>query len=187
MAERDNRAAKAAVGISAGAAVIAALALLTRQAKAAPPGEEGEAAQLPQELWNLIIAIAESADDVDAGIKDVVDKLSQLAINVQGFPPNARSMTAVRVACLVVAQPYQFPTLLVPDGMSLHLLAWPLNPPASLISVGSSAAECSNINQSYPLVPGGTVDYFVQNADTLWVSANIVPAWVVATAEQRRA
>jgi len=183
MAEQNNQAAKAAVGVSVGAAVLAALALLQRPASAASPGETVE---IPEELWNLIIAIAQSADDIDAGVKGVIEALGNLAINVQGFPPNAESITAVRVECQVINQPYRLPSLEVPDGMPLHLLAWPLNPPAGLIFIGPSASGCSNMNQSYPMPPGATKDYYVKNAEALWVCATAVPAWVVATAEQRR-
>lgn len=182
MAERD-KAAQAALGISAGAAVVAALAFLQKRAVAAP----GEAAEIPEELWNLIIAIAETSANVDQGIQDVVRELSQLAINVQGFPANTETMTAFRVACQVANQPYQLPALAVTEGMALHLLAFPFNPPApGLILVSSSSPGCLNINQAYPMPPGATKDYFVKNADALWISANAVPAWLVVTVEQRR-
>jgi len=185
MASKDNRAAKAALGISAGAAIVSALAFLQKQAKAAPPGE-GVTFEIPEELWNLVMAIALSGENIDADIKDLAQKLSDLAINVQGFPPNAESIASYRFECAVATQPYQLPDLAVPDGFPLHLLAWPFNPPGGLIFVGRSAAEASNPNQAYPMVPVATKDYFIQNASGLYVSATVVPAWIVVTAEQRR-
>jgi len=184
MAEQNNKAAKAAVGISAGAAVLAALSFLQRKASASP-GEEG-VVEIPAELWNLIIAIAQSGEDITAGINSLASALSELSLNVKGYPPNAEYTAALRFECTLANQPYHLPDLAVPDGFSLHLLAWPFNPPGGLISVGRSAAEAGNMNQSYPMVPGSTKDYFVQNASTLFVSATIVPAWIVMTAEQRR-
>jgi len=172
------------VGISAGAAIVAALALLQKGAKAASPGE-GEALEIPEELWNLVIAIAQSGVDITTGIGDLAQKLDDLAINVQGFPPNATSIAAYRFECAVANQTYGLPDLAVPDGFPLHLLAWPFNPPGGLIFVGRSAAEASNPNQAYPMVPTATKDYFIKNASGLHVSATVVPAWIVVTAEQR--
>ena len=180
MAEKD-KASQAAVVVSVGAAITAALALLQKRAQAAPP--EG-VVQLPQELWNLIIAIAKSIDSVDIDLDTVITELGKLSINVQGYVPNAERITTVRTACTVVTQPYQLPSITIPDDMQLLLLAWPLNP--GWVFVGPTAAECVNINQSYPLPPGATVAYRVKNADSLYISANAVPSWVVATTEQRR-
>lgn len=185
MAEKDNRAAKVALGISTGAAITAVFALLNKRAAAAPPGEGGEY-ELPEELWRLLIAIAQSGENIESGIKDLAEALGDLAINVQGYPPNAEFTASYRFECAIANQAYQLQDLAVPDGFPLTLLAWNLNPAGSYVLVGRSAAEATNINQGYPMFPGATKDYFIQNASRLYVSAPAVPAWIVATAEQRR-
>lgn len=181
-----DKTAKVAVGIGAAAAIAAALALLSRKAQASEQGGGGGPVgpvELPDELWQLIIAIADKSSSIDEGIAAVAVALQNLSINVQGYVPNAERMTATRVQCIAIGTPYQLPDIAVPDDMQLLLLGWPLNP--GWIFVGATAAECTNINQSYPLPPGAVVGYRIKNAKTLWVSANAVPCWVVITAEQR--
>jgi hypothetical protein len=188
MAEKDNKAAKAALGVSAGAAIVAALAFLKKTASAAPGNGEGGggAFQIPEEMWNLVIAIAQSGVDIETALGDLAQKLSDLAINVQGYPPNAEGISSYRFECANANQAYQLPDLEVPDGFPLTLLAWNLNPPGSYVLVGRSAAEATNINQGYPLFPGATKDYFIKNASSLFVSAPAVPSYIVVTAERRR-
>jgi hypothetical protein len=187
MAEKDNRAAKAALGISTGAAIAAAFALLQKQAKAAPgEGGEGGTFEIPKEMWDLVMAIAQSGANIETGLGDLAQALSDLAINVQGYPPNADSIASYRFECAIANQAYSLPDLEVPDGFPLTLLAWNLNPPGSYVLVGRSAAEATNINQGYPLFPGATKDYFIKNASSLFVSAPAVPSYIVVTAERRR-
>jgi len=176
-----DRASQVAVGISTGAAIAAALAWLAgRKAEAAPPGE----ITIPPELMELLVSIAQSTDRIDQNILDIINAIASLAISTQGWVPNADSMTALRVACPAANTPYQLPDIAVPDDMELVLLGWPLNP--GWIQVGASPAECTNINQSYPLLPGATVGYRVKNAKSLFVSATAGGCFVVATVEQRR-
>lgn len=177
---KDDQSSKVAAGMSTAAAIMAALAWLkSGKAEAAPPGA------IPEELMNLVIAIANSAQKVDENTLATVAAIQALMLEGGlGWPPNADRITTLRVGCAIVNTPYQLPSIVVPDDMQLLLLAWPLNP--GWVFVGPSAAECTNINQSYPLPPGGTVAYRIKNADTLFVSANAVPAWLIATAEQRR-
>lgn len=177
---KDDQSSKVAAGMSTAAAIMAALAWLkSGKAEAAPPGA------IPEELMNLVIAIANSAEKIDENTLAIVAAIQALMLEGGlGWPPNAERITAIRTACTVVIKPYQLPSITVPDDMQLLLLAWPLNP--GWVFVGASAAECTNINQSYPLPPGATVAYRIKNADTIWVSANAVPAWLIATAEQRR-
>lgn len=186
MAEQDNRAAKAAVGISAGAAIVAALAFLQKGAAAAPGEDGGGTVDLPNELWQLLIAIAQSGGNIETALADVAKELSKLSLNVQGYPPNAEGIASYRFECAIANQAYGLPDLEVPDGFPLTLLAWNLNPPGSYVLVGRSAAEATNINQGYPMFPGATKDYFIKNASSLFVSAPVVPSFIVVTAERRR-
>jgi hypothetical protein len=186
MSEKESRAAKAALGISTGAAIASVFALLQKRAAAAP-GEDGDGTgEIPKELWDLLIAIAQSGANIEDGIKDLTQALSDLAINVQGYPPNVESIASYRFECAIANQPYGLPDLEVPDGFPLTLLAWNLNPPGNYVLVGRSAAEATNINQGYPLFPGATKDFFIKNASSLFVSAPVAPSYIVVTAERRR-
>jgi len=179
---QDNKEARAAGIISVGSAITSALALLnSRKTSAVPP--EGELV-LPEEFVQLIIAIAASSDKIDAGITQVIDELSSLAINVQGWPPNAKYVRTFTIICAAVATPYRANTMAIPSGMNLVIKSHPINAIGSLIQVASTAAECLNINSSYPLVPNESIAYALQNSEEIFVSSNAAGSIVVFTAEK---
>lgn len=180
MGERD-KASQVAIGISAAAAIAAALAF-AQKAKAATPEIPEGVVQLPQELWNLIIAIADSLDSVDTDLDTVITELSKISISVQGWPPNAVGITSLRVPIAITGT--QLTYIAVPSGMSLVIKAWALNP--GWLQVGASLAECTNINQSFPLLPSEVVGYQVQNADQIYIAATVAGCFACLTVEQRK-
>jgi len=183
----ENKGARVAGTISVGAAILAALAYInSKKAEAKPPGGE---IVLPDEFMQLIIAIAASSDIIESDVKKIIDELTKLAIDVQGWPANANSITGLRVA-ITPATGIQLPSIIVPSGMALVIKAWALNP--AWLFVAPSVGEAGNINQSYPLLPSETVSYFVQNADEIYISG-MTPAGVPTlgcfaclTVEQRK-
>lgn len=178
MAERD-KASQVAIGVSAAAAIAAALAF-ARKAKAVPAPEG--AIELPQALWDLIIAIASSIDSVDTDIDTLITELGKLSISVQGWPPNAEGISSLRVAIATAGT--KLPYIAVPSGMSLVIKAWALNP--GWLQVGGSLAECTNINQTFPLLPNEVVGYQVQNADQVYIAATVAGCFACLTVEQRK-
>jgi len=182
MAEKD-KASQAAVVVSVGAAITAALALLQKRAQAAPP--EG-VVQLPQELWNLIIAIANSADSIDTDLNSVIDAINSLTLaGGLGWPPNAEGTRSFAVLCVAAATPYQASDMEIPDGMSLAIKSSPLNAALSLIFVARTPAECTNPNSAWPLIPNEAITYQVKNAKAIYVSTNVAGSIAIFTAEQR--
>jgi len=180
MAKRD-KASQVAIGVSAAAAIAAALAF-AQKAKAATPEIPEGVVQLPQELWNLIIAIANALDSVDTDLDTVITELSKLSISVQGWPPNTEGITSLRVAIATTGT--ILPYIAVPSGMALVIKAWALNP--GWLQVGGSLAECSNINQSFSLLPNETAGYFVQNAEQVYIAATVAGCFACLTVEQRK-
>jgi hypothetical protein len=178
MAE-DRRAGAAALGISIPAAILAALAL-SKKTQAAPG--PGGGLTLPKEFIDLIIAIAASTDNINGNIRQIIQALNALSINVQGWPANADSLAALRVGILVAGT--QLPDISVPSGMSLVIKAWALNP--GWLQVGASLAECTQINQSFPLLPSEIVAYQVKNANQIWVAANAAGCFACLTVEKRK-
>jgi hypothetical protein len=178
--------AKAAAGFSAAAAIAAVLTWLNSRKVAA-----GEAV-IPDEVIQLLVAIAASSDSIDGRVQQI---LSALATGdggggiAQGWPPNANSITGLRVS-INPAAGMQLPTIVIPSGMALVIKAWVLNP--AWLFIGPSIGEVSNINQSFPLLPSETVSYFVEDAHQVYVSARtplgapVGGCYACLTVEQRR-
>jgi len=163
-----EQASRVAAVMSTSAAIAAAYAL-TRKVKAATPGE------IPQEMWDLVMAMAASLEDIEAA-------LNKLSINVQGWPENAEGLTALRVAIAVTGT--RLPFIAVPSGMSLVIKAWALNP--GWLQVGNTLAECVNINQSFPLLPNEIVGYQIKNAEDKCIAATVAGCFACLTVEQYR-
>ncbi len=177
----ENR-SKMAAGVSTAAAIAAAVALInSRKVGATPrPGDF----TLPDEFVQLMVAIAATADSIANNLVRVIDGLAKLAINVQGFPANARGVRTFTVNCAIANRAYQGSDLAVPEGMSLIIKSYPTNPVLSLVRVASSLSDASNINSSWPLMPNEGIGYQVQNADEIYVSATVAGALVVFTVEK---
>lgn len=175
-----ERAAKVAVGMSTAAAIAAALAWVNSRRAQAAPGGEGFV--LPEELVNLIAAIAASADGVDDNTQQIIEEIAKLSIDVQGFPDNVTKIQTVRVVCTIAARAYQLPDLDVPNGMRLLISAWPLN--VNLIYVGEDQSAATNANRVYALAAGANIGYQVKNAREIWVSAVVAGNSVSVTCEK---
>lgn len=179
MAE-DNKAGVAAV-MSTAAAVAAALAYInSKKAQAAPGGE----LVLPDEFVQLIIAIAASAGTIDNSIQEVIQELTKLSINVQGFPANARGTRSFSIVCTVANQAYQGNDMIVPEGMSLLIKSYPTNAIGSLVRVASALSDATNLNSSWPLMPNEAVGYQVQNANEMYVSGTAAGLLVIFSVEK---
>jgi len=180
MAER-NTSAKTAAVMSTGAAIMAALAWLnSRKVEAAPPGT------IPEELMNLVIAMAAHADSIDQDLDEVISAIKGISLEGGlGWPQNANAITSLRVA-INPATGVQMPDIVIPSGMALVIMAWPLNP--AWLQVGGSIAEASNINQSFPLMPTGIVGYQIENANQIYIAAAgaVAGCFACLTVEQRK-
>lgn len=176
MAE-EKSAAKAAAGMSTVAAISAVLALI----KSRKPGAE---VILPEEFVQLIVAIAATSDSIDNNLLKIITELAKLAINVQGFPPNAQGIRSFSTLCAVVNQAYQGDDMVVPEGMSLLIKSYPTNALASIVRVASSQSDATNPNSSWPLMPNEAVGYQVQNANQMYVSATVAGSIVIFSAER---
>jgi len=180
MAGGEDRTAKGAMAVSVGSAIAAAVALL-RQSPSASNG----AVQLPQELWNLLIAIAASTDGADKDLDAVVQALKSLSVNVKGWPSNTDAIQTTRVICNVANQAVQLPDMPIPDGFSLVIAAWPLN--ANLIYLGDGQSAATNPNRVDALAAGGLRTLAVSNANIIWVSALAAGDSVTLLSEKRKA
>lgn len=176
----ENRTAKTAITISTAAAITAALALFTGKAKAAVGN-----GQIPEELWNLIIAIAKSADNIDADMDTLISKLGEAGITVQGWPENCNAIQTVRIICTVANQAYQLPDMDIPDGFQLLVKAWPLN--AGLIYVGEDQSAATNPNRIFALNRSETVGIAIVSGNVAWVSATVAGDSVCLICEKRKA
>ena len=176
----EHRSAKMAAGMSTAAAIAAALAWLNSGKVEAAPGEF----TLPEEFVQLIAAIAASSDSIDYNLLQVIEEITKLALNVQGFPANTTGIRSFTRVCAVANQAYQGDDMVIPEGMSLIIKSYPLNAALSLIRVASSISEATNINSSWPLLPSETVAYQVQNANQVYVSGTVAGIMAVFSSEK---
>ena len=193
MAEKD-KASKAAVVVSIGAAVTAAFALLQKRVKAAPL-EPSQIVGLDEATMNLLIAIAQASGNIDSNTFDALAKLQEIIDKIgagvpgvpvgQGWPPNAEGTHSFAIACVAAFTPYQASDMEIPDGMALAIKAWPLNGVGSLIFVARTPAESTNPNSAWPLIPNEAITYLVKNANAFYISTNIAGSIAVFTAEQK--
>jgi len=172
MADQDNS-AKVAAGASITAAIAAALAYL----KIKKPGEF----IFPDEVVQLIVALAASSAEIRAGVQTIIEKLAAGG-GGQGWPANTDAITSLRVAVAVTGT--QLPFIAIPSGLTLVIKAWSLNP--GWLQVGATRAECINVNQSFPLLPNEVVTYQIENADKIYVGATAAGCFACLTVEQRR-
>lgn len=165
-----------AVGVGAAAGTVAGI-LATRQARAAPlPGT----VTLDEAVMALLQALVESSYQTLQVLHDILAK----GFNV-GVVPNTETERTVAVVCVVANIPYQLPSLLVPDDMSLALKADPGNAIGALIRIGTSPAECVNPNSSWPLILNESMTWRIKDSARLWVSSNVPAQTIIISAEQR--
>ena len=177
----DESTAKVAVGMSTVAIIGLALAASKKPAAAAPGGQ----LTLPPEFVQLIAAILATSDSIDDNLLTAIDEIAKIAINVQGFPPNALGIRTFAKLCAVANQAYQGDDMAIPEGMDLIIKSYPTNPVGSLVRVASSQSDATNINSSWPLVPNEGVAYQVKNANEIYVSASVAGCLVIFSAERK--
>ena len=177
---------KAKTGLAAGAGGLigaAAALLLARKAEAAPP-PVGEVT-LDEAAMNLLLAIAESADSIDADTSEVFNAINRLAaalgVSVLGNPPEILNL---RVFIPVVNQPIQLPNITIPYDMRLVIKAWPTN--MGLIYIANSRPEALNINAVYPLLANELYWCKIKNMQQLWLNATRAGESAVVSVEQQR-
>ena len=174
MAKDDSKEAKVVATMGIGAAIVGLLHWLRARTQATP-GQE----LIPAELAKLLAAMAAAIDRIDRNI-------AALAINVQGWPPNAKYIHSFTQVCALANTPYQAAAMVVPDGMQLVVKASPFNGAASVIQVATSAAECLNAGSSYPLVPNEPIAFQVENSEAIFISTNVAGSQAIFVAEERR-
>jgi hypothetical protein len=167
-------------GVASTAAAVAAVAVLLRQ-------QQGQGGNFPPELMALLAAMATNLDTVTADIETINRWLAAYqSSGGQGYPPNASQVNIYSINLLVANTAVQLQDMDIPDDFYLVVKSAPGNPGAGLIYIGNSAANAQNVLSSYPLVPNEFRAFRINQAKTLWVSATIVPAIVVVSAEQKQ-
>lgn len=175
MADKQKEVTYTGVAATA-AAIMAALAY----AKKASVGTV-----IPPELMELLAALARDTNEIDIiRLPDILAALQGLTI--QGFPHNADFPSTGTILLDVALISKKMPDVSIPDGFSIIIKSYPTNPVGGLIQVAQSAGEAANSVSSWPLVPNEFIGYQVQNANSIWVAATVVPSIVVWTVEQRR-
>ena len=177
MGEKNDGAAKAAAVMSSTAAVASVMALLKEaKAQAAPGG-------IPEELFQLLIAIAASIDVLNATALQVLEKLGGGEAGGRFWPENRLKVQSARVLCPIAGRAYQLPYQEVPDGMAVTIKALPTNAVGGLIFVATSQAEASNLDQSYWLIRSEPISYYVKNVNAFWVASSVPGDGIVWTVE----
>jgi len=177
--------ARGMAALGSTATIAGAIALARIKAAQAQEGGGSGIVELPQELWNLLISIAQSLDNIDIDTDKVINALEGSSINFQGWPPNADSVQTIRVICPVANRAYQLPDMPIPEGFSLVIAAWPLN--VNLIYIGEDQAAATNANRVDALAAGGLRTLAIYNAKLIWVSALAAGDSVTLISEKRKA
>lgn len=172
--DRRQDAGAAALAISVPTAIGLALAYLKGQ----KPGD----LVIPDEVIKLLMAMAATSEDTKTAVQAILDRLGPDGGVGGGWPPNADSITSLRVQVAVTGT--QMPSIFIPSGMALVIKAWALNP--GWLQVGASRAECVNVNQSFPLLPSEVLTYQVENADQIYIAGTVAACFACLTVEQKR-
>ncbi|MCK5235930.1 MAG: hypothetical protein KAR06_03005 [Deltaproteobacteria bacterium] len=183
MAEKN--AGKAGVVIGTAAAIAAAVALLQKRTAQGAPGNGGNGVVgLDEATMQLLLAIAQSADNAGQDLSALLQAIDRLALRTQGWVPNADEIVAGRMNVQALNTARQLPHLEIPDDMEIQLKGWPTN--AGLIYVASTDPAARNINSVWPLLPNEAIGYRIKNLNSIYFSGNAVGDWVVWTVEYRR-
>ncbi len=188
MAERNSKAAVAAVGITAGA-LLALLASRPKPAQAAP-AETGGVVSLDETAMQALISILQRAENLEAGVDEAVAAINAvgaaLGVDVPLRLENPPDITAFRVLTTALTTPVQLPNREIPYRMELVVKAVHTN--TGVIMVGPTLAQARNLNSSYWLIANEAVEYEIKNADHVWIcphpTLGIVGDGVLCTVEQ---
>ncbi|KKM60864.1 hypothetical protein LCGC14_1537530 [marine sediment metagenome] len=180
MADRPD-AAKTAAVMSTAAAIASGFALIRSGKVAAAPGSPGA---IPVEVIELLVAIAQSADNTDKDMDTLLDAVQNLTLDTRGWVPNADEIVSGRMDVEALNTARQLPHLVVPDDMEIQLKGWPAN--GGVIYVASSDPEAKNINSVWPLLPNEAIGYRIKNLNEIYFSGTAVGDWVCWTVENRK-
>ncbi len=180
MADRPD-AAKTAAVMSTAAAIASGFALIRSGKVAAAPGAPGT---IPVEVIELLVAIAQSADNTDKDLDALLQEVRNLTLQAQGWVPNADGISCGREQVQALNTSRQLPHLVVPDDMEIQLKGWPAN--GGVIYLASSDPEAKNINSIWPLLPNEPAGYRVKNLNSIYFSGTAVGDWVCWTVEHRK-
>lgn len=104
--------------------------------------------------------------------------------DAENYGYNQPGFKAHLVACAVVNRNYQLPYLEVPEGHKLLLKGSNTN--GGMIWITGEPQVVNNPNDSYVLVAGETLVLRVQNAECLYVAAQVAGESVNICVEQAR-
>lgn len=172
-----DSAAKVAAAMSTLGLAVAAIDLFKKPVAAAAGGE------FPPEVLQLLQAIAYGMEASIAQLNDILDAINGLGLQVQGYPPNCDYVTTVRINCQAINQSYPVPSLVVPDGFSVLVKAWPGNAVGAFIFVITNPAP--NQSMAYPLVFNEAVRLSIKDTGKIHLFTNVAGSQATVTVEQR--
>lgn len=159
MANGDR--ANAALALSGGAAIAAALAWLASR----PKGVAAAEGTFPPEAMQLLAAIASGIERLSPTEATGAEEPS---LSVKGYPPNQSGIIVSRRVIAALGQWYEFPDIPVPEGYTVLFKGWPTN--AGVVYVAGSRNEAGNIETVYPLLANEFVRLQIQNFNQVYVS-----------------
>lgn len=180
MAESPTSVQKATLAISSASVITSAIALLSKRSSVV---EASGPMSLDDATMQLLIALAASSDRIDNTLNQLMEFI-QSNQGVSGPPeyPNNHHTVSFSVVCQQANTPYRVPECDIPPGRNFVVKGYPTN--AGLIYVATGAAPSANWQQAWPLMPNEPVGYRIQNANVLWVSAQVAGDIAVCTVEQ---
>jgi hypothetical protein len=188
MADNNNRASQLAALLSAVGAAGGWAAYFKANSNA---NTNGGQLVIPSSLMDLLSAWAQSTDDINSAVAQILAALPNLGggggtipVTVQGYPANADQVDSGQMT-VSITLPASLPNLLIPDDFAIVVKAFASNPAGSYILCAGSKSGASGLATAYPLSPNDSISYRVKNASSIWVMATAGPAWVNWTVEQR--
>lgn len=182
MSGENENAGKAGLIVGGLAGVLAIIAM-AKKASAAP----GSTFSLDEATRQLLIAIAEANVQLVADVEAILQKMTTSSGGgLSGYPvANAISMRSITLTFNVANKAVILPSIKVPDDMDIVVKADPGNAVGSIVRVAENEANAIDPVNSYPLIPNEFRAVRIQDASKLWVSATVLPAAVIVSAEQR--
>ena len=186
-----NRPARPRFFITALAAIAVAVEgaiLLSRKIPSAVSTVVG----LSKEVMDLLSSIAQGTGAIIEKLDDIIDAIYAIepgapgTPSADGYPENADGITATFVACpFVQPQSFRLPSIVIPKGMQLDILARnPVGVNTGIIWVSGTEVGARGNTQARPLIPNATIGYRVKNANSIWIGATVASEGVYVSVEQ---
>lgn len=187
MGEKNTQAVPFVVGAGAGLAGGLVLSQTAKKSEASSSGGElsldTQSKQLLIEQTNAMNALAQNIALLSAALSQSGESGgNQLAL--QGYPKNCDDFEAIPITITALNTAINVQDMAVPDGFQVVVKAWPTN--AGLIYVAKSAQKGRAGRDVVPLLPDGTVGYYLINTNLLYISGTAVNDVAVITVEQRK-